>query len=274
MSFNQPFRAVVCDLDGTLLNAQGKVAAFTAQTLARLEQLGIDIILATGRNYHNVLEFLHAFNSQRGVMITSNGSRIYDGHAKLCYRNNLPEDIALELMNLIDGPTEIIVNSYQEDKWLVNFDIKDYPQYYRNTPHFMYQVTDFKQHHGRDTEKVFYIAKSNEQISHIRQMIEQRFSDQVSITHSNPLCLEIMNRGVSKASALQELLAERDYSLSDCIAFGDSMNDQEILGIVGRGCIMANADPKLCQVLPHLMQIGHHKDEAVASYLRALFTIV
>ena len=46
-----PFKAVVSDLDGTLLNANHVIGDFTIEILNKLEQKGVDIILATGRNH-------------------------------------------------------------------------------------------------------------------------------------------------------------------------------------------------------------------------------
>ena len=49
-----PFKAVVSDLDGTLLNANHVIGDFTIEILNKLEQKGVDIILATGRNHTDV----------------------------------------------------------------------------------------------------------------------------------------------------------------------------------------------------------------------------
>ncbi|MEN2908208.1 Pyridoxal phosphate phosphatase YigL [Mannheimia haemolytica] len=94
------------------------------------------------------------------------------------------------------------------------------------------------------------------------------------MTYSALLCLEVMAKGVCKANALAELVKLRGYTLADCIAFGDGMNDVEMLSLAGKGCLMGNADPRLKAVLPNNEVIGFNKDEAVASYLRATFGIV
>ncbi|CAM6932969.1 hypothetical protein ESCOCK403M_15645 [Escherichia coli] len=56
-------------------------------------------------------------------------------------------------------------------------------------------------------------------------------------------------------------------SLRDCMAFGDAMNDREMLGSVGSGFIMGNAMPQLRAELPHLPVIGHCRNQAVSHYL-------
>ena len=46
----RPYRAIVSDMDGTLLNEHHVIGDFTAQTLEHLYDNKVDIILATGRN--------------------------------------------------------------------------------------------------------------------------------------------------------------------------------------------------------------------------------
>lgn len=43
-----PFRAIVSDLDGTLLNADHKIGQYTIETLSKLSQQGIDIFSQRG----------------------------------------------------------------------------------------------------------------------------------------------------------------------------------------------------------------------------------
>ncbi len=56
---------------------------------------------------------------------------------------------------------------------------------------------------------------------------------------------EVMAGGVSKGHALEAVAKMLGYTLSDCIAFGDGMNDAEMLSMAGKGCIMANAHQRL-----------------------------
>ena len=60
------------------------------------------------------------------------------------------------------------------------------------------------------------------------------------------------------------------YQLKDSIAFGDGMNDYEMLKIAGKGCIMKDASPELKSLLPELEVIGSNADDAVPHYLANL----
>lgn len=57
-----PFKAIISDLDGTLLNAEHKIGDFTIQTLSELSQKGVDVYIATGRNLPDVQHIIRKVN--------------------------------------------------------------------------------------------------------------------------------------------------------------------------------------------------------------------
>ena len=123
-----PFKAVVSDLDGTLLNANHVIGDFTIEILNKLEQKGVDIILATGRNHTDVSSILGKIGAEHAVMITSNGARVRDLKGNLIYSNSLPEEIVLELHKNTRIKNESV--SYQNN---TIFD----RTFKRGLPHFM-----------------------------------------------------------------------------------------------------------------------------------------
>ncbi len=268
----QPFRAVVSDLDGTLLNTNHMIGNFTIDTLNKLEQLGTDIILATGRNHTDVSSILGKIGAERAVMITSNGARARDLEGNLIYSNSLPEDVVFELYKTPFDENRVCLNTYHDEGWFINRDVPILKEFHQDS-NFMYEVVDFSQHHARAVEKLFFIGKTPEDLVGVERYLREHFGDRTTIVYSALTCLEVMNKDVSKGSALKYVLAQRDYDLENCIAFGDGMNDVEMLTNVGKGCVMENADIRLKQACPSLEQIGSNKDEAVAQYLRDIFGI-
>lgn len=269
---SQLYRAVVSDLDGTLLNAHHQIGHFTAETLEKLASTGVDVFLATGRNYPDVKQIIRKLNVENITLITSNGARANNLAGETLATHYLPESTALRLFQVPFDPARVCLNSYQGDDWFINVDVPQLRQYHQDSG-YMYQVIDFRQQHGKQAEKIFYIGKTLDDLAPIEQYIRANFDD-VQIAYSSPQCLEIMAKGVCKAETLAKLVAARGYTLRDCLAFGDGMNDIEMLSQVGKGCLMQNADPRLVEKLPHNERIGHHSHEAVASYLRATFGII
>ena len=85
------FKAVVSDLDGTLLNAEHKVSEFTRETVELLLKKGIKFYIATGRNYLGAKEAM----DELGVkvpLITSHGSVVFDENGNKIFANNLKRE--------------------------------------------------------------------------------------------------------------------------------------------------------------------------------------
>ncbi len=183
-----PFQAIVSDLDGTLLNTNHQLGSQTAKTLKQLEKKGVDIILASGRNHTDMSSILNKTGVEKAAMITSNGACSYDLQGHLLDSNCLDEEVAFELMNMPFNTTTTFVNSYQESGWFINVDTPMMRQYHKDS-NFTYQVIDFRKHHGRRTEKIFFIAKSTDDLKPLEEKIGEQFADKVSMTYSIPTTL-------------------------------------------------------------------------------------
>ena len=259
---HQP-RLVVCDLDGTLLNAAHRLGDYTQAVLARLRLQGIELMLASGRHFQDIRTFANQLGDH-GCLISSNGAAVHDRHARLIECRTLDPDCVTALIR-DPALADVHINVYRPDAWLVARP-EPYLLSYHQESGFTYQIVDLGAIDGTDVLKVFFFGE-HKRLREIEQSVLRRFSEQVSTTFSLPLTLEIMARGVSKGAALEGVATRLGVDLAQVLAFGDGMNDLELLRRVGTGIIMENADPRLKQALPGLAIIGNHADESVARYL-------
>ena len=84
------YKAVVSDLDGTLLNEEHKVSPFTKETIELLLEKGIKFYIATGRGYVGAKEIMDEIGLKI-PLITSNGARIVDENGAEIYVNNIEQ---------------------------------------------------------------------------------------------------------------------------------------------------------------------------------------
>ena len=93
------------------------------------------------------------------------------------------------------------------------------------------------------------------------------------MTYSLPDCLEVMTAGVSKGAALRVVLERLGIDAARCVAFGDNMNDIDLLETAGYPFMMNNANPDLMRRLPDVPRIGNNFEAGVAHHLRKLFAM-
>lgn len=264
------YQLIASDLDGTLLNAAHKISELTKNVVQQLTARGLPFVIATGRHFLDVKDIQQVLEIET-YLITSNGARIHDQRGELIYQKNIDPEIAKALLNR-KFPQEIILNLYRDEGWFI-----DQPQpwlldMYQMSA-FQYQVFVPHADHGGGISKIFYIGAPDILLK-LKSAIEGYFGPEVlSLTFSMPDCLEIMGPGVSKAEALAHVVELQGLTLENCLAFGDGLNDYELLREVGKGLIMANGHDALKCRLPDQEVIGHHAEDAVAKYLASYYQI-
>lgn len=263
------YDVIVSDLDGTLLNSQHRISGYTREVLHELTRRGVEFIVATGRHHVDV----RAIRDQLGLnvsLITSNGARIHDADDNLLHNQSIPADMVEELLFRFRLP-EVHLNLYQGDHWLVEEPLPALLDFCPDSP-FRYRVTDLRQLPADGVDKVFY-AGSHAQLEKMEDLLLAHFGDRLNITFSLPICLEVMHGSVNKGSAVASLAALRNTPLARVIAFGDGMNDYEMLRRAGTGVVMANAHTRLQDALPHHERTHSADDDGVARYLARVFEL-
>jgi HAD superfamily hydrolase (TIGR01484 family) len=160
---------------------------------------------------------------------------------------------------------------FADDAWLIDRDAPELLAFHQDSG-FRYEVIDMQMHDGADIAKVLYIGEPAD-LAQIAERLAREFGDALYVTYSLPDCLEVMTSNVSKGRALRFVLERLRIAASHCIAFGDNMNDIDLLETAGHPFMMNNANPDLITRLPHVPRIGNNFEAGVAHQLRKLFAI-
>ncbi len=263
-----PFRIVASDLDGTLLAPNHQLSDFTKQTLKQLHQQGYTFIFATGRHHVDVAG-IRELAGIPAYMITSNGARVHDQNDNLMYSKNVPEQLVQPVIDVIHQQNpDIFIHMYRNENWLINRE-DQVLRAFHNESGFSYKLFEPNAAPVAGIAKVFFTHpdKDHECLARFEQQLNQQFGEQLNVSFSTPWCLEVMAADVSKGEALNAVAKSLGLELENCIAFGDGMNDKEMLEMAGKGLIMGTAHDRLIQALPENEVIGSHADDAVAHYL-------
>jgi hypothetical protein len=266
-SINKDIHIVASDLDGTLLAPDHKLSPYTKNTLKTLHQKGFTFVFATGRHHIDV----NSIREMAGIpayMITSNGARIHDPNNKLMFSRNVPENLIPTIIQQLSHDEDVSIHIYRHDEWLIsNSDqrLKDF----HNESGFSYRLFDANNPPLDGVSKVFFTHKNRDHdtLAEYEAQLNQQFADQVTVAFSSPWCLEVMGPNISKGHALKVVAQSLNKSLEQCIAFGDGMNDIEMLTMAGTGLVMETAHEKVMATMPQIQRIGSNENDSVARYL-------
>ncbi len=230
------------DLDGTLLRSDGTLDARTLRALQAVEAAGALLVLCTARPAR-WLAPLAAAAGRHGLAVCANGGVIFSVHEEQVIEQfPIGVEVAREVVDRLR-------RALPEGAWAV-----ERPQAFAREPAYVprWPVPDdtvvdaidgllsvppvkLMMRHPHLTVADL-AARARELVGHLVE---------VTYSSSEDALLEISAAGVSKASALASLCADRGIAAEHVLAFGDMPNDLPMLAWAGRGVAVANAHPEV-----------------------------
>jgi len=253
------YKAVISDLDGTLLSRGHHVTKFTKNVIKKIIKNGIKFYIASGRSYDQIGYVTEQLEVKIPI-IAANGARIFDADGNMIYEKGLSSKAAkailgLDYENIAEGSH---LNIFSGNDWIIR-DVK----------------VDFKELPKNELEKldilkIFYIG-NHEQLTNLEKAI-LKITDDVNVIFVSDYCMEIMAKGANKGAAAKFLLEREGLELKDAVAFGDGENDFEMLTMVGKGYAMGNSIDRLRKLLPKDFEyVGANTEDGEAVKLQELF---
>lgn len=233
-------KLVATDLDGTLLRSDGTVCERTRRAIAEVEASGALFVLCTARPARWMAP-LSDETGHRGVAICANGGVIWDLHTESAL-----EDFPLA-PTVLREVVRLLTDAIPGGAWAVertNAFCRE-PGYMTRWP--VPEDTIVGAVEALIDEPAVKLLLRHERLlaDELLELARACVSHLVELSHSNSAdgLLEIAAPGVSKATALARLCAERGIGREDVVAFGDMPNDLPLLAWAGRGVAVANAHP-------------------------------
>ncbi|HAS26922.1 Cof-type HAD-IIB family hydrolase [Vibrio splendidus] len=260
-------KIVASDLDGTLLAPNHQLSDFTKLTLKKLHDQGYTFIFATGRHHVDVAG-IRQIAGIPAYMITSNGARVHDQNDQLMYSQNVPQELVQPVIDIVRQDPNLFIHMYQNEDWLLDREDEMLAKFHSESG-FSYKRFEAENAPSEGIAKVFFThpEHDHEYLVTFEQKLRDAFGDKLNIAFSTPWCLEVMAAEVSKGHALDAVAKSLNLTLDNCVAFGDGMNDAEMLAMAGKGLVMGTSHEKVFKALPDNEVIGSSADDAVAHYL-------
>ena len=266
------------DLDKTTLNDAGKVSDRTRRTLQAAQREGHIVSIVTGRPVRLSMDIYDTLGLQ-SPMINFNGSlghKPYQ-HWDHEYSFNIDREIAFDLLeNAQMMGIDTVVAESKNDVWANG----NGPQRGTEDAIFFPQDETGRKMLDRlnlqtDVNAILIHAENALHQSQIQHFVTDRYgADRVNVKTwggESPV-LEVAPAGVSKDTGLDVLRKAYDIKRDDIYAFGDEMNDFEMIGYATHGVVMKNGNPELKAIADDMTYYTNEED-GLARYLEKLLKL-
>jgi Cof subfamily protein (haloacid dehalogenase superfamily) len=248
------YKAVFIDVDGTLIKSDHTISGATCDTIRKLKEKGIMVVLVSARPLHGILTIINKLGlagfpiaSLNGACITINGTIIFESTIGL--------DVIAHLhKQLIKYNASTIY--FQQMYWFAESRNSD-TDFEQKITEITITIQPFKhtfqywQKENTAPNKVLIIA-SKDIANELKHSLTSNFIGQLNIYNSKPTYLEIVNWEASKLNAVRFLIDRYNIMSGEIIAIGDNFNDKEMIEYAGTGIAMGDSPDEVKTVADYV----------------------
>ena len=263
-------KIIATDMDGTLLDSKKRLPKDFGYVLEKLDEKNVRFIVASGRQYYNLRKQFEGYN-QDLIYISENGSMVFD-KGEIVYLSEISAEKLIkpvEIERKIKGASIILCgekSAYTENKG--EFFTKHADMYYER----LEVVDDVLDIVREGNDRICKIALFHDENS--EKYLSKEFSeveDEFLISVSGELWMDFMNIGVNKGTAIERIQEAYDITYDETMAFGDYLNDYEMMQSCKYSYAMANAHPKLKEISNY--QAKSNDEDGVMEVIKEYFEI-
>ena len=287
------YKLIAIDLDGTMLNKYGIITQNTKDIIKKVQEKGIEIIIASGRTINSVKNFSKEINS-KNYFISGNGAITYDiKNDKILYENVLSKNKVLQVIKICEE-NSIYYSVYTENGIItknLNFNTLYYYKENLNKEEKdktninifqdIYKYIDEKDEKilkimiCDDNQSVFksILKKLGEitdieilEVSHMSRKLIKQGTEEIALEY---FYTEITSKNVDKWNALEKLIELLNITKEEVITIGDNANDIKMIKNAGLGIAMGESAPYVKEQANIVAE--SNDNDGVAMFLKQYF---
>ncbi len=235
-------RLIMSDMDGTLLDEDGRIPEGFDEVAAMLKAHNILFVPASGRQYYTLVQQFEKYKDEF-IFVAENGTYVSYKQKELfstplgrpqIERVLAQASLLPDIYPVLCGKKHAYVNSDYRPF------IKEIEKYYIN-----YKLVDDLTAVEDDFIKIALCDCDIQDAENTIYRHIENFQPELKVALSSSLWVDVMDPRANKGLAVRQLQQTLQISPEECVAFGDYMNDYEMMGAVHYSYAMENAHPQL-----------------------------
>ncbi|MBC9704933.1 MAG: Cof-type HAD-IIB family hydrolase [Enterococcus sp.] len=233
-------KLILTDLDGTFLDSKGSFdKEFYRQVKGAMDEQAIYFAPCTGKQCERVEELFGPELSKDLWILGDSATRIKHNN-EYVYESLLPNNLGIKLINKLEEiandytiiactPTAAMIKetTSEEDKQMVRGSYREV------------QLVEELNKITEDFVKITVYDRKKRCFEYVKELME--FKEQAYIVASEAAWIDISNAGVHKRTTVKELQKLLGVTKEETMAFGDGLNDIELLNAATYSFAMENA---------------------------------
>ncbi len=225
---------VALDIDGTLVDHEGRLPENVRRSVRRVVDAGVPVVLTTGRSWHATRPVFEELDLPRGPAIASNGAVIVQFPPMELQKVTTFNPAQIIERVLVEHPqaalaAEVVGQGYRVTKAFPEGDLTG-----------SIEVVSAEELAGSDVTRIVVRDPESSDVEFIA-LAERLGLHGVSYSVGWSAWLDIAPAGVNKATALAEITARHGLTAAEVLAIGDGRNDIEMLTWAGLGVAIGDA---------------------------------
>lgn len=260
---NKNVKIVAVDMDGTLLDSEKNAPKdFESWVLAHPQ---IQMVLASGRQYATLKEMFPSIE-EKTMYVADNGSCVFK-QGEMIYCNEMAKENlrwCIEYFGSIPGLHLILCGARSaymlHDSELVEAN----GHMYYHKLEFVESLYDCV---GKDIIAKIAVFVEDYKAEEVYNTLSG-IPEEIAAVLSGDSWIDVANRSVSKGSAMEAIQQALHVEKAQTMAFGDYLNDYDLLLSCGESYAMGNAHPKLKAIAKHVT--ASNDEDGVMKILRQI----
>ena len=236
-------KLILSDMDGTLLDSEGKLPPEFDAVMARLRERGVLFAPASGRQYDSLAATFaryvdtFLFLSDNGTMVRRRGQELFS--------NVMDRRRALEILDHAGDRTDTIsVFCGKKAAYLLRSEkperyMGELSKYFREI-----RLTDCFAAVEDEPIKTSFFTPAADAAEKLYPLLRP-YADSMQVVLASAYWVDVTNQGANKGMAVRKIQERMGLCPEECAAFGDYMNDKEMLESVYYSYAMENAYPEI-----------------------------
>ncbi len=243
-------KIVFLDVDGTLVDVRQNIADSSKRAIEEARANGHKIVLCTGRTRASIYPWLIQIGFD-GI-VASSGANVFWGDEEL-HTASISNDDLKEVADVLDKHNAVYAFQGEDGRFMTQTNYDKIVKYFKDMgmgaiiEEFPNTITD-KPYEAKGIESGIYINATSS-VDEIQNDItcDIRVTG-ASFGHEQVYNGEINMFNINKATGMEVLVNHLGLENKDVIAFGDGLNDLEMIEYAHIGVAMGNAVPQLREI--------------------------